>query len=343
MKGQSILVTGGTGYIGSHAVLALLEADYDVICIDNLSNSSICVLDRIANICGRRPNFVLGDIRDEALLNSIFESENIDAVMHFAGLKAVGESVEKPLTYYDNNVGGSISLIKVMDKFDVHKLIFSSSATVYGDNISVPLSEESNLGLVANPYGATKLIVENILRDHCRANLNWSVGILRYFNPVGAHQSGLIGEDPKGMPNNLMPIIMRVVMGHESELSIFGDDYDTPDGTGIRDYIHVTDLVNGHIKALKAVSNTTGAKVWNLGSGVGWSVLQMIKATQKVIGKNLKYSMSGRRSGDVAECWADITKAQRELDWIPLLDIDMMISDSWRWQVKNPNGYGETL
>lgn len=343
MKGQKILITGGTGYIGSHAVLALLEADYDVICIDNLSNSSINVIERIAKICGRRPKFVFGDIRDESLLNSIFENENIDAVMHFAGLKAVGESVIEPLRYYDNNVSGSLSLIKVMDNFDVHKLIFSSSATVYGDNISVPLSEESNLGVLANPYGTTKLIVENILRDHCRANFKWCIGILRYFNPVGAHQSGLIGEDPKGMPNNLMPIIMRVAMGLKSELSIFGDDYDTPDGTAIRDYIHVTDLVNGHVKALNALSDATGAKVWNLGSGVGWSVLQMIKATEKVIGKSLKYNISARRSGDVAECWADIAKAQRELNWAPSLDIDRMISDAWRWQVKNPNGYGEAL
>lgn len=311
---KKVLVTGSTGYIGSHATLVLLEAGFDVVVLDNLSNSSRESLRRVERITGKTVNFHEGDIRDAAVLDKLFQTEPIEAVLHFAGLKAVGESVEKPLDYYDNNVHGTLVLCKAMTRAGVFKLVFSSSATVYGDPDSVPLSEKSPTKSPSNPYGRSKLFVEEILRDLSVADDRWSIALLRYFNPVGAHPSGLIGEDPRGIPNNLLPYLSQVAVGRREALQVFGNDYPTPDGTGVRDYIHVMDLVEGHLSALNALDGRKGAHVWNLGTGVGYSVLDMVKALEREVGREIPWRVVARRSGDVAECWADCGKAAAELN-----------------------------
>ena len=337
---NKVLVTGGCGYIGSHAVLALLDAGFDVVVLDNLSNSSINSLSRVESLTKKNVDFVKGDILDKSVLRAIFNDNKITSVMHFAGLKAVGESCQMPLKYYQNNVVGSMNLLDVMTEFKVFKLIFSSSATVYDENEKSPLVENSVLN-AKNPYGRSKLMIENIISDLCDANDNWAVGVLRYFNPVGAHESGRIGEDPLGTPNNLVPYIMRVAQGIYNELSVFGGDYPTLDGTGIRDYIHVQDLVDGHIKALNVIQETTGAHFWNLGSGKGYSVLQMVKMVEQITGIEINYQITKRRPGDVAECCAEISKALSQLGWKPKRDLRQMISSSWKWQTMNPSGYSD--
>jgi UDP-glucose 4-epimerase len=336
---KQILITGGAGYIGSHATVSLLEAGHEVVIVDNLSNSSIESINRIQLITGKSPIFIEGDIRDAALLDRIFTQFNIEAVMHFAGLKAVGESVEDPIKYYSNNVYGSLSLFQAMAKADVFRLVFSSSATVYGEPDNMPISEDFSTGTPTNPYGKTKLVVEQIIADLVQADRRWSVASLRYFNPVGAHPSGLIGEDPQGIPNNLLPYISRVAIGELAELSVFGSDYPTPDGTGIRDYIHVVDLAKGHLKSLQAISHKTGMYIWNLGTGKGYSVLEMIAAFEKASGKSIAYRFAPRRAGDIAECWANPSKAAEELLWEAELGLDDMMIDTWRWQSSNPQGY----
>src|SRR5690606_4237163 len=337
---KKVLVTGGAGYIGSHATLVLLEAGFDVVVLDNLSNSSRESLRRVERITGKTVNFHEGDIRDAAVLDKLFQTEPIEAVLHFAGLKAVGESVEKPLDYYDNNVHGTLVLCKAMTRAGVFKLVFSSSATVYGDPDSVPLSEQSPTKSPSNPYGRSKLFVEEILRDLCVADDRWSIALLRYFNPVGAHPSGLIGEDPRGIPNNLLPYLSQVAVGRREALQVFGNDYPTPDGTGVRDYIHVMDLVEGHLSALNALAERKGAHVWNLGTGVGYSVLDMVKALEREVGREIPWRVVARRPGDVAECWADCGKAAAELNWKAKRTLEDMMADAWRWQSGNPQGYG---
>ncbi len=334
-----IFVTGGTGYIGSHTVVELLSAGHDVVIYDNLVNSSREVLSRIERIVGKRPEFVEGDLRDAGLVRKIFKGSGIDAVIHFAGLKAVGESVKKPLEYYDNNVGGSILLYEEMIRAGIFRLVFSSSATVYGDPESVPIREDAKTGGITNPYGRTKLMNEEICRDMAGADPRWSIALLRYFNPVGAHASGLIGEDPQGLPNNLVPYISQVAVGRLAELSVFGADWPTPDGTGVRDYIHVTDLAKGHLKALEQLAGARGAKIWNLGTGKGYSVLEMIAAFEKASGKGVPYRIAPRREGDIATCWADSARAFTELNWRAELDLEAMMRDTWRWQSMNPQGY----
>ena len=328
---QHILVTGGTGYIGAHTVVELLAAGHDVFIIDNLSNSKASVLDRIERIAGRRPRFAQLDIRDRPALRKLFAGQRFDAVIHFAGLKAVGESVEKPLTYYDNNVGGSVTLFECMDEAGVGTLVFSSSATVYGDPASVPIREDFPLS-ATNPYGRSKLIIEDILRDFSKANPARRIVLLRYFNPVGAHASGLIGEDPNGIPNNLVPYIAQVAAGRLPELRVFGSDYPTPDGTGVRDYIHVVDLARGHLAALNALRARPGVLTVNLGTGQGYSVLQMVKAFAAASGKAVPYRLVARRPGDVAQCYADPSYAREVLGWEARLDLDAMCADTWRWQ-----------
>ncbi|GAB6034736.1 UDP-glucose 4-epimerase GalE [Galenea microaerophila] len=333
-----ILVTGGAGYIGSHTCVELLAAGYDLVVLDNLSNSSIESLKRVEQISGKSMTFVMGDIRDRELLRRVFERYQIEAVIHFAGLKAVGESVAMPLCYYDNNVSGSIALFEVMAEFGCKRVVFSSSATVYGDPESVPIKEDFPLS-TTNPYGASKLMIENILRDVYISDSVWSIGLLRYFNPVGAHESGLIGEDPNGIPNNLMPYITQVAVGKLDKLSVFGGDYNTPDGTGVRDYIHVVDLAKGHVAALRKLMQSAGLLTVNLGTGRGYSVLEMIKAFEKASGRNVPYEVVGRRPGDVAQCYADPTYAYDTLGWKAELGIERMCKDAWRWQSQNPNGY----
>ena len=333
-----ILVTGGTGYIGSHTVLALLARGEELLILDNLVNSSVQVLDRIETICGKRPAFVQADIRDKAALVAVFEAHPISAVVHFAGYKAVGESVEKPLVYYDNNVVGTVNLLQTMAEFGVKRLVFSSSATVYGDPHTVPISEDFPLQ-ATNPYGRTKLMIEEILRDLGHSDAAWQIAILRYFNPVGAHVSGLIGENPNGIPNNLMPFVAQVAVGRRPELSVFGNDYPTPDGTGVRDYIHVEDLAQGHLAALDALARSTGVLTVNLGTGQGYSVLDMICAFEKASGRTVPYKVVARRPGDVASCYAHPTLAQELLGWRALRGIDEMCADTWRWQSMNPDGY----
>ena len=340
MNKDLILVTGGAGYIGSHAVTALLDAEYEVLVIDNLSNSSLEALKRVEKICGRSPEFIRGDVRDSDLLNKVFRDSEIKAVMHFAGLKSVGESVSDPLKYHQNNVEGSISLLKAMRDAGIRKLVFSSSATVYGDPKIVPIDESASVGDVTNPYGRTKLLVEQILQDVAMSDPRWQIAVLRYFNPVGAHESGLIGEDPRGIPNNLLPYISQVAIGKRSELSVFGNDYPTVDGTGVRDYIHVVDLALGHLKALDALKTRKGVNTWNLGTGKGYSVLQMVKAFEQASGRPVPYKIEPRRSGDIAECWADPTKARVELGWQAERGLQEMMQDAWRWQLANPDGYG---
>lgn len=336
---MTILVTGGAGYIGSHTTLSLLQAGADVVVLDNLCNSLSESLPRISKIAGCSPLFVEGDVRDRFLLDNLFANHSIDSVIHFAGLKAVGESVLKPLSYYDNNVNGSSVLLQAMAHAGVFNFVFSSSATVYGETTQMPISESCTVGQPTNPYGRSKLIVEDMLRDLAVSDPRWHIAILRYFNPAGAHESGLIGEDPNGIPNNLLPYIAQVAVGKLSELTVFGNDYPTIDGTGVRDYIHVVDLAEGHLRALEALKNLNGANVWNLGTGKGYSVLEMVSAFQVASGRNVPYRIAPRRSGDIATCFADPAKAEKELGWKATRGIDEMMHDTWRWQSQNPNGY----
>lgn len=337
---KRVLVTGGAGYIGSHTVVELLQAGFEVVVLDNLCNSSMESLRRVETVAGRRPVFVEGDVRDAELLARIFDSEPIDAVIHFAGLKAVGESVEKPLDYYDNNVGGTVALCRAMADAGVFRIVFSSSATVYGEQDVAPYHEDLPTGRTANPYGRSKLMVEEVLGDLARSDGRWSVGLLRYFNPVGAHESGRIGEDPRGIPNNLLPYIAQVAMGRLEKLSIFGGDYPTRDGTGVRDYIHVVDLARGHLAALDFLAERTGVFTWNLGTGRGYSVLEMVRAFENASGRAVPYEIVARRPGDIAECWSDPSKAARELGWKAERGLEQMMADTWRWQSMNPEGYG---
>jgi UDP-glucose 4-epimerase len=336
---KTVLVTGGTGYIGSHACVALAQAGYRAVIVDNLCNSKKGVLDRLENICGIRPDFIEGDIRDSVLLDRIFAERPIDSVLHFAGLKAVGESTEKPLEYYDNNVNGTIALLMAMRKARAHTLVFSSSATVYGDPASVPIREDFPRS-ATNPYGRSKLIIEDILEDLFKAELEWRIARLRYFNPIGAHESGLIGEDPQGIPNNLMPYVAQVASGRRERLSIFGNDYPTPDGTGVRDFIHVMDLAEGHVAALQYLDTQGGLLTVNLGTGRGNSVLEAVKAFERASGRPVPYGFVARRPGDIAQCWADPALAERLLGWKATRDFDVMCRDAWRWQTSNPDGIG---
>jgi len=335
---STVLVTGGAGYIGSHACVALIEAGHTVAIVDNLCNSNVEVVDRLERITGLAPVFVQGDIRDAACLDQIFTEHPITAVMHFAGLKAVGESVAKPLEYYDNNVVGTLELLAAMERADVRHLVFSSSATVYGDPASTPIHEDFPL-FATNPYGRSKLMVEQILADWHTANPVWSIGRLRYFNPVGAHHSGLIGEDPQGIPNNLMPFVAQVAVGLRDTLQVFGGDYSTPDGTGVRDYIHVIDLVEGHVAALDYIGRKPGLLTVNLGTGNGVSVLDMVRAFEQASGRAIPYKIVQRRPGDVAECWADAALAEDLLGWKATRSLAQMCEDTWRWQEANPQGY----
>ena len=328
---EQILVTGGTGYIGSHTTIALLEAGFDVVVLDNLCNSSVESLNRIERICGKRPKFYQADIRDRKALDQIFAEYQFNSVLHFAGLKAVGESVQKPLDYYENNISGSITLFQAMAQANVFNLVFSSSATVYGAPTEMPIREDFPTAAPTSPYGSTKLTIEVILKDLAKSDQQWSIALLRYFNPVGAHQSGLIGEAPNGLPNNLLPYISQVAIGKLHELSVFGGDYSTPDGTGVRDYIHVQDLADGHLCALKAISEDAGVRVWNLGTGIGYSVLEIIHAFEQASGRPVPYKLIDRRSGDIAECWADPRKAASELGWTAKRGLIEMMADSWRW------------
>ncbi len=336
---KCILVTGGAGYIGSHTIVELLDRDYEVVVADNYCNSSPVCLERVERITGKKVTAYDADLRDAEALEKIFASHSFFSVIHFAGLKAVGESVVKPLEYYDNNVYGTIVLLNVMRKFGVKNIVFSSSATVYGNPERLPLDETCSLG-TTNPYGTTKLIIEGMLRDLYNSDNQWTVTLLRYFNPVGAHKSGLIGEDPVGIPNNLTPYIAQVASGKLSCVSVYGDDYDTPDGTGVRDYIHVVDLAVGHVKALEKISSP-GVYVYNLGTGKGYSVLEVIRAFEKACGHAIPYKIAPRRAGDIAACYASTEKANRELDWKAQLDIDDMCVSLWNWQTKNPEGFGK--
>ena len=338
---MAILVTGGTGYIGSHTVVELQNSGYDVVVCDNLSNSSEKSLERIQMITGKPVKFYLADIRDRAAMNHIFDNESIDSVIHFAGLKAVGESVAKPWEYYDNNITGTLTLLDVMRQHDVKNIIFSSSATVYGDPAFVPITEECPKGQCTNPYGWTKSMLEQIITDIQKADPAWNVVLLRYFNPIGAHKSGLIGEDPNGIPNNLMPYVTQVAIGKRPELGVFGNDYDTHDGTGVRDYIHVVDLAVGHVKALIKIEEKAGLKIYNLGTGNGYSVLDIVHNFESATGVHVPYSIQPRRPGDIATCYASADKAKEELGWVAENDIRDMCADSWKWQQMNPNGYKE--
>ena len=336
---MKILVTGGTGYIGSHTVVELINEGHDVVILDNLSNSDRKVVDRIEKITGSRPVFYEADILDKASLDKIFDKENIEAVIHFAGLKAVGESVEKPLLYYENNISGTINLLKSMNEHSCKNIIFSSSATVYGTPAFVPITEECPKGTCTNPYGWTKSMIEQILMDQCASDSEWNAVLLRYFNPIGAHESGTIGENPNGIPNNLMPYVTQVAVGRLKQLGVFGNDYDTHDGTGVRDYIHVVDLALGHVKALKKLSKGSGLSVYNLGTGQGYSVLDIVKNFEEATGVKIPYVIKPRRAGDIDICYADSSKAERELGWKAQRGIKEMCADSWRWQKNNPNGY----
>ena len=336
---MAVLITGGAGYIGSHTTIEVLNAGYEVVIVDNLSNSSEIVLDRVEEITGKKVKFYKLDLLDEENVEKVFKENKIEAAIHFAGLKAVGESVEKPLEYYHNNLTSTLVLLKLMKKYDVKNFVFSSSATVYGDSKEVPFKESSPLQHATNPYGNTKAIIEDILRDLYKSDNTWNIAILRYFNPIGAHESGKIGENPKGIPNNLMPYITKVAVGKLEKLRIFGDDYDTPDGTGVRDYIHVVDLAKGHVKALDKLNTNSGLVTYNLGTGNGVSVLDMVKAFSKACGKDIPYEIVARRPGDIATCYADATKANEELGWKAEKYLDDMCADSWNWQSHNPDGY----
>ena len=336
---MSILVTGGAGYIGSHTCVELLNAGYDIVVLDNFSNSKKEVLNRITELTGKHFPFYKIDIRNSEQMAKMFQQENIEAVIHFAGLKAVGESCEKPLEYYDNNVSGTVKLLQVMRTFGCKKFVFSSSATVYGGENVSPLKEDMKTGGVTNPYGRTKLMIENILADLYASDKEWSIERLRYFNPIGAHESGRIGEDPSGIPNNLMPYITQVAVGKRPYLNVFGDDYDTHDGTGVRDYIHVVDLAKGHIVAVEQALKETGLFTYNLGTGVGYSVLDVVKAFEKASGQKVEYKICPRRPGDIATCYSDPSKALECLGWKTAFDLERMCEDSWRWQKNNPKGY----
>lgn len=335
---MTILLTGGTGYIGSHTAIELIQADEDIILLDNLSNSSAQIIKRIHIITGHKPCFYQGDIRDKALLHRIFQSHNIDTVMHFAGLKAVGESVQKPLAYYDNNVNGSLILLEAMANAGIHNLIFSSSATVYGNPSHVPITEDMPTGQTGNPYGSSKHIVERILTDLQVAQSHWSIILLRYFNPIGAHPSGQIGENPRGIPNNLLPYICQVASGKLAQLNIYGGDYPTHDGTGVRDYIHVCDLARGHVQACRRHRNDAGLHIYNLGTGQGYSVLDIVHAFETANHLTIPHRITARREGDIAVCYADSGKARRELNWQARHNLEDMMRDSWRWQSRHPNG-----
>ncbi|WP_158147208.1 UDP-glucose 4-epimerase GalE [Vibrio fluvialis] len=336
---MDVLITGGMGYIGSHTCVQMIAAGMTPIMVDNLCNAKAEVLNRIEALTGVRPAFYLGDIRDEAFLDSVFAKHDVQAVIHFAGLKAVGESVSKPIEYYDNNVNGTLVLVRSMRNAGVKSLVFSSSATVYGDPQTVPITETSPTGATTNPYGRSKYMVEQCLSDLVIAEPEWSITLLRYFNPVGAHPSGTMGEDPQGIPNNLMPFIAQVAVGRREKLAVFGNDYATPDGTGVRDYIHVMDLADGHIAALQVVGTQAGLHIYNLGTGKGSSVLDMVNAFSQACGKAVPYEICPRRPGDIAECWASTEKAQRELGWQAKLSLADMTADTWRWQSNNPQGY----
>lgn len=335
---QTILVTGGAGYIGSHAVVELMATDFNLVIIDNLCNSSHVALQRVEKITGQSFVFVKADIRDATALEKIFNEHPIDAVIHFAGLKAVGESTQIPLQYYDNNINGTLVLLQAMQRAGVFKLVFSSSATVYGDPATVPIREDFPTS-ATNPYGRSKLMIEEMLKDLSASDPRWGIVLLRYFNPVGAHSSGLIGEDPQGIPNNLIPYISQVAVGKLAEVSVFGNDYPTKDGTGVRDYIHVVDLAKGHLKALDRIKENSGVLTYNLGTGTGYSVLEIITAFEKASGKQISYKIAPRRPGDIAECWADPDLAQRELNWKAECGLDEMMRASWNWQRNNPQGY----
>lgn len=335
---MKILVTGGTGYIGSHTCVELLKNGYEVIIIDNLCNSKKEVVDNIEKITNKKVQFVEGDVRDKDLLRTIFKNNKIAAVIHFAGLKAVGESVEKPLLYYQNNLDSTLNLCEIMNEFNVKKLIFSSSATVYGNPVKLPITEDMEVGKTTNPYGTSKYFLERILSDLYISDEDWSITLLRYFNPVGAHESGLLGEDPNGIPNNLMPYIVKVATNELKCLSIFGNDYDTPDGTGVRDYIHVVDLARGHVMAIDKILNTTGVNIYNLGTGVGYSVLDLVNTFEKVNGIKINKKIVGRRAGDIAACYADSTKAYKELGWKAELNLEDMVKSSYNYALKNKNG-----
>ncbi len=337
---MSILVTGGAGFIGSHTCVELINAGYDVVVLDNLVNSSEKSLDRVAQIVGKKIKFYEVDCLDREGLCKIFENENIEAVIHFAGLKAVGESVYKPLEYYHNNITGTLILCDVMRQYSCKNIVFSSSATVYGNPAIIPIKENCPKGELTNPYGRTKSMLEQILTDLHTADEQWNVTLLRYFNPIGAHESGLIGENPKGIPNNLLPYVTQVAVGKLKELSIFGNDYDTHDGTGVRDYIHVVDLANGHVKALdKILKAEPEVRIYNLGTGIGYSVLDVVKAFEKANNIKINYTMKPRRAGDVATCYSDASKAKEELSWVASRDLETMCKDAWRWQKNNPNGF----
>lgn len=336
---MAVLVTGGAGYIGSHMVLVLLQAGHEVVVLDNLANASRESLRRVGELAGRVPTFIEGDIRDRRCLDALFAEHAISDVLHFAGLKAVGESVAEPLRYYENNVAGTLTLCQAMSAAGVYRLVFSSSATVYGDGHPMPIHEQLPTGRPTNPYGNSKLMVEEVLRDLASADERWSIALLRYFNPVGAHVSGRIGEDPNGIPNNLVPFIAQVAVGRREALSVFGNDYPTPDGTGVRDYIHVMDLVDGHLAAMQVLSSRRGVNTWNLGTGRGYSVLEMVQAFERVSACPVAYRVVARREGDVAECWADPALARQELGWQAERGLEEMLADTWRWQRANPQGY----
>ncbi len=337
---MTILVTGGAGYIGSHTCVELLNKGYDVIVVDNFSNSSEECLKRVEKITGKSVKLYIGDVRDRSLMNKVFEENKIDAVIHFAGLKAVGESCVKPIEYYDNNLYSTLVLVETMRRFGCKNIIFSSSATVYGDPEVLPLTEECKVGGTTNPYGTSKLMQERILSDLYKADNSFVVTLLRYFNPIGAHESGLIGEDPQGIPNNLAPFIAKVAVGKIKEIGVFGNDYDTPDGTGVRDYIHVVDLAKGHVAALEKITEP-GVHIYNLGTGVGYSVMDVIKAFSKACGKQLPYKITARRPGDIASCYANCDKAYKELGWKAELNLDDMCKSMWKWQSNNPDGYNK--
>ena len=338
---MAILVTGGVGYIGSHTVVELQNAGYDVVVLDNLSNASEKALDRVSKITGKPVKFYKADILDRDALNDIFDKETIESCIHFAGLKAVGESVVKPWEYYENNIAGTLTLVDVMRKHNVKNIIFSSSATVYGDPAQIPITEECPKGQCTNPYGWTKSMLEQVLTDIQKADPEWNVMLLRYFNPIGAHKSGTIGENPNGIPNNLMPYITQVAVGKLKELGVFGNDYDTPDGTGVRDYIHVVDLAKGHVKALKKIGENPGLAIYNLGTGKGYSVLDIVKNFEAATGVKIPYVIKPRRAVDIATCYCDASKAEKELGWKAENGIREMCEDSWRWQSNNPQGYEE--
>ncbi|MGT2681941.1 UDP-glucose 4-epimerase GalE [Streptococcus porci] len=335
---STILVTGGAGFIGSHTCIELLNAGHGVIILDNLRNSSSKSLKVVEEVTGKSVTFYQGDIRYESDLVSIFQTHKIDGVIHFAGLKAVGESSVIPLDYYDNNISGTVNLLKVMKSFDCKNIIFSSSATVYGNPHTVPIQEDFPLS-VTNPYGRTKLMLEEILTDLYHSDQEWNIVLLRYFNPIGAHESGDLGEDPRGVPNNLLPYITQVAVGKLEQVGVFGDDYETVDGTGVRDYIHVVDLAKGHVAALQKLVPDSGLSIYNLGTGKGYSVFEMIQAMSNVVGKSIPYQILPRRAGDIATCYADASKAKEELNWEAQFDIQRMCEDAWRWQSKHPNGF----